>query len=176
MAYQSDPSLMSKKHIERSYANTKLSQIWHSRSIQGCTSVCACPTWAGTGIGGEENREFLEKFAFPVGGAGIASAINAMFRSEEELGDAATGVGQSIVANSRILEYLPFKNVWLSDWVTRMGWRDGIVDVAGLVLLLGQRFTFEEFLVQRSSRESYDNKKGRKALYEWSLKEVMPWL
>ena len=46
----------------------------------------------------------------------------------------------------------------------------------GLVLLLGQRFTSEEFLVQRSSLESYDNKKGRKALYKWSLKEVVPWL
>lgn len=42
MAYQSDPSLMSEKHVARHYANTKLAQIWHSRSIVGCNSVCAC--------------------------------------------------------------------------------------------------------------------------------------
>lgn len=176
LAYQSNPTLMSEKHVERSYANTKLAQIWHSRSISGCSSVCACPTWAGTGIAGEDNREFLERFAFPVAGAGIASALNAMFRSDDELGDALLKDGQSIVANSRILEYLPLKNLWMSDWVTKQGWRDGIVDLAGLVLLLGQRFTFEEFVVQRSSPESYNNKHRRDALYEWSLKEVEPWL
>merc|ERR1719162_436368 len=33
IAYQSDPTLQSPKHLERSYANTKLAQIWHSRSI-----------------------------------------------------------------------------------------------------------------------------------------------
>lgn len=42
LAYQSDPAKMSERHISRSYANTKLAQIWHSRSIQGCSSVCAC--------------------------------------------------------------------------------------------------------------------------------------
>jgi hypothetical protein len=42
LAYQSDPFLMSDKHIARSYANTKLAQIWHSRSIKDCESVCAC--------------------------------------------------------------------------------------------------------------------------------------
>mmetsp|Transcript_17613 Transcript_17613/g.38425 ORF Transcript_17613/g.38425 Transcript_17613/m.38425 type:complete len:454 (-) Transcript_17613:147-1508(-) len=182
MAYQSDPALMSSKHVERAYANTKLAQIWHSRSMSirgGVPSVCACPTWAGTGIAGEEKREFMERFAFPVAGAGIASALNAMFRSDEELGDALSTTengGQSIVANSRTVEYLPLKNVWMSDWVTKLGWRDGIVDFAGLILLYGQWFTFGEFLIQRSSPESYNNKSGRDALYEWSLKEVEPWL
>lgn len=175
LAYQSDPQLMSAKHVERSYANTKLAQIWHSRCITGCASVCACPTWAGTGIAGEANREFLERFAFPVGGAGIASILNAMFRTDEELGD-ALGDGRSIIANSRVLEYLPFKELWLSDLATELGWRDGIVDFAGLILLIGQRFTFSEFCIQRSSSESYNNREGMKALYEWSLKEVEPWL
>ena len=176
MAYQSDPSYMSEKHVERSYGNTKLAQIWFSRSITGCSSVCACPTWVGTGIGGEGNREFLETMAFPVAGAGIASTLNAMFRSDEELGDAVANDGESLVANSRILEYLPFQDVWTGAWATETGRRDGLVDFAGLILLLGQRFTFEEFLVQRSSPESYGNKEGREALYKWSMKEVEPWL
>jgi len=175
IAYQSDPAKQGPKHIERSYANTKLAQIWHSRSIRGCESVCACPTWVGTGIGGEGARDFLERFAFPVNGAGIASALNAMLRSSEELGDALND-GQSLVANSRILEYLPLKNLWTSEWVTKQGWRDSIVDFGGLILLLGQRFTFEEFLVQKSSPESFNNKEWRDALYQWSLDEVRPWL
>ena len=175
IAYESDKNLVSPKHKERSYGNTKLAQIWHSRSIKGCESVCACPTWVGTGIGGEEARDFLERLAFPVEGAGIASTLNAMFRSSVELSNALND-GDCLVANSRILEYLPFKKVWTSEWVTKMGWRDGIVDFGGLILLLGQRYTFEDFLIQRSSPESYGNREARDAFYKWSLKEVEPWL
>lgn len=175
MAYQSDPSLMSEEHVGRSYANTKLAQIWHSRSIKGCSSVCACPTWVGTGIAGEEARSFLESMAFPVAGAGIASALNAMFRSDMELGDALND-GKSYVANSRVLEYLPAKSLWASGWAAKLGWRDGFAEAASFILLLGQRFTFEQFLIQRSSTESYSNTEGKKALREWSLKEVEQWL
>ena len=176
IAYQSDPTKIGPKHKERSYANCKLAQIWHSRRIKGCESVCACPTWVGTGIGGEEARDFLERMAFPVGGAGIASALNAMFRSSAELGNALND-GDCLVANSRILEYLPFKNVWTSALVSKnLGWRDGIVDFGGFILLLGQRFTFEDFIIQRSSPESYENREGMDSLYRWSLQEVGPWL
>mmetsp|Transcript_46737 Transcript_46737/g.69129 ORF Transcript_46737/g.69129 Transcript_46737/m.69129 type:complete len:395 (+) Transcript_46737:46-1230(+) len=175
MAYQSDPSLQGPKHVERSYGNTKLAQIWHSRSIRGVDSVCACPTWVGTGIGGEESRDFLETMAFPVDGAGISSALNAMLRTEEELGDALND-GRMIVANSRVLEYLPAKEVWTARWFTNLGWRDGLADLWGFVLLLGQRFTFEKFLVQQSSPESHNNREGRELFYQWSLREVQPWL
>ena len=165
IAYESVPTKQGPKHKERSYGNTKLAQIWHSRSINGCESVCACPTWVGTGIGGEDARDFLERLAFPVTGAGIASALNAIFRSSEELGSALND-GDCLVANSRILEYLPFKKVWTSQWVTEMGWRDGIVDFGGLILLLGQRFTFEDFLIQRSSPESYGDREARDAFFQ----------
>ena len=176
IAYQSELLKQGPKHKERSYANCKLAQIWHSRRIKGCESVCACPTWVGTGIGGEEARDFLERMAFPVGGAGIASALNAMFRSSAELGDALND-GDCLVANSRILEYLPFKNVWTSALVSKnLGWRDAIVDFGSFILLLGQRFTFEDFIIQRSSPESYENRKGMDSLYRWSLQEVWPWL
>ena len=175
IAFESDPTRQGPKHKERSYGNTKLAQIWHSRSIRGCESVCACPTWVGTGIGGEEARDFLERFAFPVAGAGIASSLNAMFRSSAELGNALND-GDCLVANSRILEYLPFKKVWTSEWVTKKGWRDEIVDFGGLILLLGQRFTFEDFIIQRSSPESYGSREARDAFYRWSLTEVEPWL
>ena len=176
MAYQSDPSLMSTKHIERSYANTKLAQIWHSRTTEGygVGSVCACPTWAGTGIAGEGSRDFLRKYAFDVSGPGIASTLNAMLRSDEELGDALNN-GKSIVANSRVIEYIPFKEMWAMNWFP-LGLRDIMAEVSALVLLLGQRYTFEKFIIQRSSPESYECRDGMESLRRWSLKEVEPWL
>lgn len=177
MAYQSDPAKQSPKHVERSYGNTKLAQLWHSRSITRCESTCACPTWVGTGIAGEDSRGFLESMAFPVQGAGIASAINAMFRTKEELGDALNcDGGRSYVANSRVLEYLPAKGFMASKFCGSLGLRDGIVDLYGFLMLLGQRWTFEEFLIQETSPNSYNDKEGRSAFYEWSLEEVQEWL
>lgn len=174
LAYQSDPNKMSDRHLGRSYANTKLAQLWHSRSIQGCTSVCACPTWASTGIAGDENRAFLERFAFPVSGPGITSALNAMLRTDDELGDALSN-GRSFVANSRIIESIVPKDGVTLDLITQLGWRDSIVDLQGLILLLGQRFTHEEIIIQETSPES-QNSEGQRALYEWSLKEIEPFL
>ena len=174
LAYQSDPSKMSDRHLGRSYANTKLAQIWHSRSIRGCASVCACPTWASTGIAGDENRAFLERFAFPVSGPGITSALNAMLRTDDELGDALNN-GRSFVANSRIIESIVPRDGVTLDLITQLGWRDSIVDLQGLILLLGQRFTHEEIIIQETSPES-QNSEGQRALYEWSLKEIEPFL
>ena len=176
MAYQRDPSLMSSKHIERSYANSKLAQIWHSRTTKKCVgSVCACPTWAGTGIAGEESRDFLLQNAIDVSGPGIASALNAMLRSDDELEDALND-GTSIVANSRVIEFIPFKDLWAMDWISRSGLRDIMAEVSALVLLIGQRFTFEQFIIQRSSPESYGCKDEMESLRRWSLKEVEPFL
>ncbi len=83
---------------------------------------------------------------------------NAMLRSDEELGDALNN-GKSIVANSRVIEYIPFKEMWTKDWFP-LGLRDIIAEVSALVLLLGQRYTFEHFIIQRSSPESYECRDG----------------
>jgi len=130
------------------------------------------PTWVATGIAGESKRSFLESLAFPVEGPGISSAINAMFRSRLELRDALNN-GHSFVANSRILEYIPGKDLWGSEWLK--DWRDDIVDFGGFVLLLGQRFTYEEFIIQRTSPESC-RKDDIQAFRDWSLREVQSWL
>ena len=187
-AYESNPSYQSPKHVERSYANSKLAQIYHSRSINlhapDCDSVCACPTWAATGIGGEDARDFLSKMAFPIEGStsegqaveeitygpGISSAINALFRSREDLGS-ALNCGTSFVANSRVLEFFGGRNTWLR-WPI---WRDTLTDLLGFCLLLGQKFTYEDFIVQETSPESQDEEK-RAQLYNWSQKEVQDWL
>jgi hypothetical protein len=70
--------------------------------------------------------------------------------------------GKSFVANSRTLEYIPFKESWGSDLMR--GWRDDIVNFEGLVLLLGR--TLPESCQQDEM----------KSFYDWSLKEVQPWL
>ena len=186
-AYESDPSHQSPRHIERSYANSKLAQIYHSRTINihspDCDSVCACPTWAATGIGGEDARDFLGSMAFPIEGsnkgfnvkehrygAGISSAINALFRTREELGD-ALNCGTSFVANSHILEFFVGRRSLLR-WPI---WRDTLTDLIGFCLLIGQRFTYEDFIIQETSPESHDEDKRNK-LYKWSKKEVKEWL
>ena len=55
-------------------------------------------------------------------------------------------------------------------------WRDDIVDLGALILLLGQRFTYKEYIVQRTSPESYGMKEAMQAFYDWSLNEVQPFL
>ena len=181
IAFRSDPSEQCSKHVERSYANTKLAQIWYSRSIQtpNCSSVCACPTWAATGIAGEAGRDFLRTYAFPVSncGPGITSAINAILRTDAELGDALNN-GRSFVANSRILEYLGGKETLLTSHFTTniLGFRDALADVLAVVLLIGQRYTYRDFIIQQTSPESFDDEDKRKAFYQWSRKEVQPWL
>ena len=181
IAFKSNPKDQSSKHVERSYANTKLAQIWHSNALLcnndvDCSSVCACPTWAATGIAGEQSRTFLQKYAFPTEncGPGITSTINAILRTDDELGDALNN-GKSFVANSRIIEYLwgiekllPFAQIF--------GLRDFLSDMLAVVLLIGQRFTYDEFIIQRTSPESYNDQESRNIFYRWSLKAVEPWL
>ena len=181
IAYESDPQLQSAKHLQRSYANTKLAQIWHSRSIAKalpnggrCSSVCVCPSWAATGIAGEDRKDFLERYAFATSdcGPGITSAINGMLRTDEELGD-ALNEGKSFVANSRILEYVKVKRVMTSDFVSKiLGWRDFICDLIGVAILLGQKYTHQDFIIQQTSPESFNDIEKRERFYQWSKEEV----
>lgn len=181
IAFRSKPEEQSPKHVARSYANTKLAQIWYSRSVSSsqavpnCKSVCACPTWAATGIAGEDARDFLGNFAFPITncGPGLTSALNAILRSDDDLGDALDN-GRSFVANSRTVEYM-----WgLEFLITKLSGplRDVLADILAVILLIGQRYTYEEFIIQETSPESFNDEGRRKTFYEWSLKEVQPWL
>jgi NAD(P)-dependent dehydrogenase (short-subunit alcohol dehydrogenase family) len=195
IAYQSDPKKQSLKHFERSYANTKLAQLWHSRAIGSrlkrqqqissstntICSVCACPTWASTFIAGDdgsEGKEFLDKYAYSISncGPGITSSINAIFRQDDELDDAIND-GSSFVANSRLVEYLYPANILSSNFITnKLKWRDALTDFVAVLLLLLQKFTHEELIIQQTSPESYQDKQKIDQFYEWSLKEVQQWL
>ena len=186
MAYQSDPKLQSYKHYQRSYANTKLAQLWHSRAIP-CSSVCACPTWAATSIAGNEGsaKDFLNQYAFPVSnlGPGITSSINAILRTDQELGDALhnnnnNNHSKCFVANSRILEYIWGFDTWLtSNFITNvLGIRDEITDLCSGILLLGQRYTYDDFIIQKTSPESFMDHDQIQKFYEWSKKEIQPYM
>mmetsp|Transcript_27220 Transcript_27220/g.75091 ORF Transcript_27220/g.75091 Transcript_27220/m.75091 type:complete len:444 (-) Transcript_27220:138-1469(-) len=182
----------SAKHVERSYANTKLAQLWYSRSVRRhcpnahVSSVCACPTWAATGIAGEAGRDFLQRFAFSIMidnndscGPGITSTINAMLRTDEELADALDG--PCFVANSRTVEYLTSwagMETWLTSNLTTnlLKIRDDLTDVLAIVLLIFQRFTYDEFILQKTSPESYRDQDKMDQFYHWSRASVQPWL
>jgi hypothetical protein len=134
-------------------------------------------------FGGEESKDILEKLAFPVSGCGpgVTSAINAMFRTDEELQNGkALDDGRCFVGNSRIMEYVRMmgSDYWMtSKFVTeRLGWRDNLVDMAGFVLLLGQRFTHDDFIMQETSLESFNDEEKREALFRWSFNEIEEYL
>eukprot|EP00536_Pseudo-nitzschia_multiseries_P003695 jgi/Psemu1/186455/e_gw1.58.23.1 len=183
VAYQSDPEKQGPDHFGRSYANTKLAQIWHSRAIakrlpEGCSSVCACPLWAATGIAGEQGRKFLSEYAFSVSdcGPGVTSAINAMLRTDDELGDALND-GTSFVANSNIIDFDLTRAFLASKFVSKtLGWRDSLTNLSSVFLLITQKYGHEDFTIQKTSPESFENEKKRERFYQWSKDEVSEWL
>lgn len=170
----------SPRHVDRSYGNTKLAQIWHSQELSrrlGLHAVNVCPTWVGTNIGGEENRQILLQLAFDPSGAGLTSTLNSIRRVDEELGNEVLR-GEKLVANSNIIDMIwPLKLLMISNFVARRdGWRDAIVDFVGVILLLGQHITHTEMIIQEGSPETTDKAKSMTALYDWSFQKVLPYL
>eukprot|EP00554_Chaetoceros_debilis_P011807 CAMPEP_0194127770 /NCGR_PEP_ID=MMETSP0150-20130528/60697_1 /TAXON_ID=122233 /ORGANISM="Chaetoceros debilis, Strain MM31A-1" /LENGTH=378 /DNA_ID=CAMNT_0038821717 /DNA_START=152 /DNA_END=1285 /DNA_ORIENTATION=- len=176
LASESDPTRQGPKHLERAYANSKLAQMWYSRCMRkksgkDCSSVLACPSWAATGIAGEEGglAHLVKNFAFPVSpcGPGITSAINAILRTDEELKEGhALDDGKCFVANSRLLEvFAPFlKCNWFTNY--QLGCRDLTLDILSMIILVGQRFTHSTFLMQETSIESQEEVKWD-VFYDW---------
>jgi len=185
LASESDPTRQGPKHLERAYANSKLAQMWYSRCMRkksgkDCSSVLACPSWAATGIAGEEGglAHLVKNFAFPVSpcGPGITSAINAILRTDEELKEGhALDDGKCFVANSRLLEvFAPFlKCNWFTNY--QLGCRDLTLDILSMIILVGQRFTHSKFLMQETSIESQEEVKWD-VFYDWSRKHVEEFL
>ncbi|KAL3915474.1 MAG: hypothetical protein SGILL_005638 [Bacillariaceae sp.] len=170
-------------HVEDSYANSKLAQLWHARALSrksnGLQCVCACPSWAATGIAGDHpNGEVLTKFAYATQDCGpaITSTLNAMFRTEEELKNCIVGDATTYVANSRVWTNLlpPWKQLWVTSKVVAP-FRSRIVAFCTTVILLTQRWFHDDFILQETSPESCDME-CQDAFYEWSLEAVKPWL
>lgn len=179
------------RHVSMAYGNSKLAQIWHAAQLNRlgvATAVCACPSWCATGIGGEDVQEVLEKYAFPSGprrpneiaGPGVRSVLNAMFLPTEDL-DEDILTGKKLIGNSKVLDFVfpqtnTKPNPILSMDIVNVFGREKIVKaIATFAVLIFQRWTHDELILQKCSFESL-NETGQVALYEWSKDAVCQWL
>jgi NAD(P)-dependent dehydrogenase (short-subunit alcohol dehydrogenase family) len=183
------------RHVSMAYGNSKLAQIWHAAHLNrldsSVTAVCACPSWAATGIAGKNTdaMELLEKLAFPtypqsgseeIAGPGIRSILNAMFLPSDEL-DADLLSGKKLLGNSRVLDFVfPQDNENINpilslDLVGYLGREKVIKTISIFAVLIFQRWTHGSILLQNNSYEAM-NRSGQLALYEWSGEVVSQWV
>lgn len=179
----SDGDAKSFFHRERSYANSKLAQIMHGRSLsrklkQGGSKVrvvSVCPGWVATNVAGSSgfSKMFLQTIAYPNDGFGLASTLNAMF-----LPDAGADETKDFFVNSAVFDILgvTVENMGLAgrEWPARCGFRDALSWSFAIVLLWTQRFA-SKAQTSTSSPESF-NQSAQDELYEWSKYAVSQWL
>ena len=179
----SDGDAKSFFHRERSYANSKLAQIMHGRSLsrkikQGGSKVrvvSVCPGWVATNVAGSSgfSKMFLQTIAYPNDGFGLASTLNAMF-----LPDAGADETKDFFVNSAVFDVLgvTVENMGLAGrkWPARSGFRDALSWSFAIVLLWTQRFA-SKAQTSTSSPESF-NQSAQDELYEWSKNAVSQWL
>lgn len=168
---------------QRSYANSKLAQIYHARMLKRDAArllgngnnnlrvVSICPSWVATGIvrGSSFLSYFLETFAFPMEGWGIASTLHALFDDDEQS-------GHDWYTNSyvfRITEFLIPSGT--PSWMySTLPVRDALVGAFAPLALFLQPFTAHAG-PSKSSPESYNESKAD-ALYTWSKNAVAQYL
>jgi len=158
---------------QRSYANSKLAQIYHARYIKAnhplwskARVVSVCPGWVGTAIGGEEGSFAyrLMQFGYPVDGWGVASTFLAMFDTEDH----------DYYINSRFFMLGPVLLNHAGHWMYTCGIRDVVASVfASLAHRLQKFFSYAGPAL--SSKESYDELVGE-SLYAWSTGAVKAYL
>lgn len=172
-------------HKNRSYANSKLAQIYHMRALSRrlrqqkskISIVSICPAWVVTHIGGSVTRLMAHMGSFPVEGVGIQSALNAMFLPGlgGDNADDSSSISNSkdFVAQFHINVHHLFPNEGsrLARWSKTYGIRDFIVISLVHSLVVVQRFLFRPLAVITSSTESY-NVEYQESLYNWSLSAI----
>lgn len=165
---------------QRAYANSKLAQVLHARSLQrrhsGIRVRSACPGWVATPILTRTVQKFvLGPFAFPANGFGIKSALYGVLDlqsqrqgdNDNDNSDFMTNTGMSGVMHS-------WPKLVFTPLVYRLRIRDFMFSLYGIVFLHTQRF-WPEIKARRSSPESY-KEEIQEALYEWSYDTVKPFL
>jgi hypothetical protein len=155
----------------RAYANSKLAQIYHARSLQTrhpkLRFVSICPSLVGTDLAASPIRELTMKFGYRVDGWGLASAFYALFSNETKEDFFTTGLWD-------YLEYWTGITPWMPGWISVKGVRDAIVLNLALSGWVGQRF-FSGVGPRRSSVESYDMEIAE-ALWDWSYQTLSRYL
>ncbi len=186
---------------QRQYADSKLAQILHARSLQrryptirkrNSTWIrSACPAWVGTNIGGQPGsliHSIVNRFGFSIEGWGLASILQAIF-FDENIGNSGS---ESISKNqkSATLTNDFFVNTYWTVWFSRLflnldfilgqplvyksGLRDCIANAAANMMLFTQKLLpFSG--PSPSSPESY-NIDLQDQLYQWSREAVSPWI
>jgi len=165
-------------HKNRSYANSKLAQIYHMRALarrlettkSPIKIVSVCPAWVSTEIVKNYGlQSILDIWGFPADGVGISSALNAMFLPF--LG----GEGADFVSQVSIPNDFPQRPELIVKFFEWLGIRDMMANIGAFLMLPVQRYIFQSQVVRKSSAESYHVEK-QESLYEWSEKEVSPFL
>jgi len=177
-------------HKDRSYSNSKLAQIYHSRALNRqfsknptCDSspskasascirvVNVCPSWVGTSISASSSAEFImTHLGYEADGFGVSSTLYAMFHPDASITlDYATNnrnFGAFVRPASRLLGSYP----WLDRWNLRLvAWL-----AMSFLLLCIEKFIPDTGFVD-SIEESYNETK-QDALYAWSLDAIRPFL
>jgi hypothetical protein len=174
---------------QRQYANSKLAQILHARSLQNqpnntnITVVSACPSWVGTQIVAKQGslvHRLFSNIAFPVSGFGLSSILHALFDNDTTTPSSPQD-NHNDNHNERNDFYVntafsgPNAMDQMPAWMYHtLPIRDLFGSLLCLVLLQFQRF----FPVRRtnlSSRVSYQEDL-QEDLYQWSRDAVAEWL
>lgn len=174
----------------RSYANSKLAQIYHARAWRqrhggsNIRFVSACPGWVATHIAGQTGVfPSILKAGFDVDGFGIASPLVALldYRHETDsdnnsIESTKTTAPVDYYTNSRFYEtiHLAFGQDPLPALLYKSTLRDTIAFSYGMLAIALQRIGME-VVPANSSPESY-NLTIAGELYDWSYQAVKEYL
>jgi NAD(P)-dependent dehydrogenase (short-subunit alcohol dehydrogenase family) len=157
---------------QRSYANSKLAQIYHARALkrnqpllQDARIVSICPAWVGTNIAarfGSMIHNIVVASGYSPDAWGIASSLEAILGDNYE---------EDFFMNSKVFDLFPALNQILSPaWMYHTGIRDAVAFCMASASMQLQRF-WPHAHPSPSSLESYNETIGN-SLYEWSLRAV----
>jgi NAD(P)-dependent dehydrogenase (short-subunit alcohol dehydrogenase family) len=170
-------------HRTRRYSNSKLAQIYHTRSLArdlknaNVKVVALCPSWVATHIGGASVKLFLDIFAFRSDGWGLAPILFAMFHPDV---GTANIEGNELLFNDYVTNcnFLEGKVLTINESIMKLVplpfYRETCGCICG-VLLIGLQKLFADVNFRSTASVAYDDEK-QDALYMWSKEVVTPWM
>lgn len=155
---------------QRSYANSKLAQIYHARILRqeykNLRAVSVCPAWAGTQIAGQRGsiaHAIINKLGYAADGWGISSALYAILDSKQSPED-------DFYTNTGFWDWFAPLFPLLPSWAYRTGLRDVVTNTMAGIGMIAQHF-FSDINTTKSSPDSY-NLEAARSLYDWSMEAI----